>query len=151
MAMRQRGIGLAKAAARDVGPHRSICIAARPAARPHYVSCRRHEALSTFSESTSSRLVPIATQLSFQDRRRRDVRHASSTASSAGSPKKTPLYDFHVQKGGKMVEFGGFSMPVTYSDLTISESVLWTRKNASLFDVSHMYVLCPRTPQSHDI
>jgi aminomethyltransferase len=38
-----------------------------------------------------------------------------------------------------MVEFGGFSMPVTYSDLSISESALWTRENASLFDVSHMY------------
>jgi glycine cleavage system aminomethyltransferase T len=39
-----------------------------------------------------------------------------------------------------MVEFGGFSMPVTYSDMTISESALWTREHASLFDVSHMYV-----------
>lgn len=39
-----------------------------------------------------------------------------------------------------MVEFGGFSMPVTYSDMTISESSLWTREKASLFDVSHMCV-----------
>jgi aminomethyltransferase len=38
-----------------------------------------------------------------------------------------------------MVEFGGFSMPVTYSDMGISESALWTREKASLFDVSHMY------------
>lgn len=45
-----------------------------------------------------------------------------------------------------MVEFGGFSMPVTYSDMTISESVLWTRENASLFDVSHMYVQFSKTP-----
>jgi aminomethyltransferase len=64
------------------------------------------------------------------------VRYSSS---SKATPKKTQLYDFHVDKGGKMVEFGGFSMPVTYSDMTISESALWTREHASLFDVSHMY------------
>jgi aminomethyltransferase len=39
-----------------------------------------------------------------------------------------------------MVEFGGFLMPVQYSDLTITESHNWTRKKASLFDVSHMLV-----------
>jgi aminomethyltransferase len=38
-----------------------------------------------------------------------------------------------------MVEFGGFMMPVQYSDLTIKDSHLWTREKASLFDVSHMY------------
>jgi hypothetical protein len=44
-----------------------------------------------------------------------------------------------VENGGKMVEFGGFMMPVQYSDLSIRDSHLWTRKKASLFDVSHMY------------
>jgi aminomethyltransferase len=39
-----------------------------------------------------------------------------------------------------MVEFGGFLMPVQYTDLSIKDSHLWTRKKASLFDVSHMYV-----------
>ena len=28
--------------------------------------------------------------------------------------KKTPLYDVHVEAGGKMVPFGGFSMPGQY-------------------------------------
>ncbi|CAH1992595.1 unnamed protein product [Acanthoscelides obtectus] len=50
----------------------------------------------------------------------------------------TALYDFHVQKGGKIVNFGGFMLPVQYSDLSIVNSHLFTRKNASLFDVSHM-------------
>lgn len=50
----------------------------------------------------------------------------------------TALYDFHVENGGKMVNFGGFMLPVQYSDLGISASHLHTRKSASLFDVSHM-------------
>ncbi|KAJ8981980.1 hypothetical protein NQ317_002154 [Molorchus minor] len=50
----------------------------------------------------------------------------------------TALYDFHVQNGGKMVNFGGFLLPVQYSNLSIVNSHLFTRKNASLFDVSHM-------------
>ncbi|KAF2094821.1 glycine cleavage system T protein [Rhizodiscina lignyota] len=37
-----------------------------------------------------------------------------------------------------MVPFGGFYMPVQYSDLGIGDSHKWTREKASLFDVSHM-------------
>lgn len=37
-----------------------------------------------------------------------------------------------------MVPFGGHSMPVQYSDLSVRDSHLWTRSKASLFDVSHM-------------
>lgn len=41
-----------------------------------------------------------------------------------------------------MVDFAGYSMPVQYKSgkhkLSIIESTLWTRENASLFDVSHM-------------
>jgi aminomethyltransferase len=52
--------------------------------------------------------------------------------------KKTALYDFHVQHGGKMVPFAGWSMPVQYSNLGIVASHIHTRQQASLFDVSHM-------------
>ncbi|CAG8490365.1 771_t:CDS:2 [Ambispora gerdemannii] len=52
--------------------------------------------------------------------------------------KKTPLYDFHVKYGGKMVPFAGYSMPLQYSNLGLLGSHLHTRKHASLFDVSHM-------------
>ncbi|CAD5115369.1 DgyrCDS4348 [Dimorphilus gyrociliatus] len=52
--------------------------------------------------------------------------------------KKTCLYDFHVQNDGKMVNFAGFSMPVQYKGLSITDSHLHTRRNASIFDVSHM-------------
>lgn len=57
---------------------------------------------------------------------------------SDAKPTGTALYDFHVENGGKIVNFGGFLLPVQYSDLGISASHLHTRKNASLFDVSHM-------------
>lgn len=50
--------------------------------------------------------------------------------------KKTPLYDRHVAAGAKMVPFGGFSMPVQYTD--IIEEHMAVRKQAGLFDVSHM-------------
>lgn len=51
--------------------------------------------------------------------------------------KKTPLYDYHVSHGGKMVPFAGWSMPIQYKD-SIIESSNWCRTNASIFDVSHM-------------
>ncbi|XP_051125576.1 aminomethyltransferase, mitochondrial [Andrographis paniculata] len=51
--------------------------------------------------------------------------------------KKTALYDFHVQNGGKMVPFAGWSMPIQYKD-SIMESTVNCRENGSLFDVAHM-------------
>ncbi|KAI7091365.1 glycine cleavage system T protein [Hortaea werneckii] len=54
------------------------------------------------------------------------------------NPGKTALYDLHLQHGAKMVPFGGYSMPVSYSDLSLGESHAWTREKASLFDVGHM-------------
>ena len=64
-----------------------------------------------------------------------NVRNISNDSSLA---KKTCLHDYHVQKGGKMVNFAGFIMPVSYNDQSIIDSHLHTRKSASLFDVSHM-------------
>jgi aminomethyltransferase len=49
---------------------------------------------------------------------------------------RTPLYDWHVARGGRMVEFGGWDMPVQYS--TIVEEHNTVRTAAGLFDVSHM-------------
>ncbi|XP_054167097.1 aminomethyltransferase, mitochondrial-like [Oppia nitens] len=57
---------------------------------------------------------------------------------SGSSPKKTCLYDFHVENGGKIVNFAGFQMPVLYNNLSINDSHLHTRQSSSLFDVSHM-------------
>ncbi|CAG8700019.1 18240_t:CDS:2, partial [Acaulospora morrowiae] len=55
--------------------------------------------------------------------------------------KKTPLHDLIVQKGGKMVPFAGWSMPVHFMTSGILTEHLHTRENASLFDVSHMQQL----------
>ena len=50
---------------------------------------------------------------------------------------KTPLHDLHVEMGGKMVGFAGYSMPVQYP-LGIMGEHRHTRAKAGLFDVSHM-------------
>ena len=50
--------------------------------------------------------------------------------------KRTPLYESHVSLGGKMVDFGGWEMPIQYT--AIIEEHLATREKAGLFDVSHM-------------
>ena len=47
-----------------------------------------------------------------------------------------PLDAWHRAKGGRMVEFAGYWMPVQYEGI-IAEH-LWTRDSAGLFDVSHM-------------
>ena len=51
--------------------------------------------------------------------------------------KRTPLYDFHVSLGAKMVPFAGYDMPVQYPAGVLKEHV-HTRAAAGLFDVSHM-------------
>ena len=51
--------------------------------------------------------------------------------------KKTPLYDSHVALGAKMVEFGGFLMPLQYPSGILAEHMA-VREKAGLFDVSHM-------------
>ena len=49
---------------------------------------------------------------------------------------KTPLHDWHHTHGGRLVEFGGWSMPVQYS--TIIDEHRAVRERAGLFDISHM-------------
>ena len=50
--------------------------------------------------------------------------------------KKTPLNEVHRRLGGRMVEFGGWDMPVQYRG--VIEEHLAVRGAAGLFDVSHM-------------
>jgi len=47
-----------------------------------------------------------------------------------------PLDAWHREKGGRMVEFAGYWMPVQYEGIMAEH--LWTRESAGLFDVSHM-------------
>lgn len=55
---------------------------------------------------------------------------------SDGSLFQTVFHDWHVQAGARMVEFGGWHMPVQYS--TIVEEHHAVRRAAGLFDVAHM-------------
>ena len=52
--------------------------------------------------------------------------------------KKTSLYDFHVARGGKIVDFAGYLLPVQYVDQGLVQSHIHTRTPgcASVFDVS---------------
>jgi aminomethyltransferase len=54
----------------------------------------------------------------------------------SGTLKKTPLYARHRALGARMVEFGGWDMPVEYSGIV--EEHMAVRTRAGLFDVSHM-------------
>jgi aminomethyltransferase len=52
---------------------------------------------------------------------------------------KTPLYDVHVASGAKIVDFGGWDMPLQYGSQI--EEHRTVRRGAGIFDVSHMCVL----------
>jgi aminomethyltransferase len=49
---------------------------------------------------------------------------------------KTPLHQFHLDYGAKMVEFAGWEMPMMYSG--IREEHVQVRTSGGIFDVSHM-------------
>ncbi len=52
-------------------------------------------------------------------------------------PFKTPLYDTHVEMGGRMVEFAGYMLPVQYPTGPTAEHFA-VRTAAGLFDIDHM-------------
>jgi aminomethyltransferase len=52
---------------------------------------------------------------------------------------KTPLYETHVQQGAKIVDFGGWDMPLHYGSQIEEHHAV--RRDAGMFDVSHMAVV----------
>src|SRR5882762_5059640 len=50
--------------------------------------------------------------------------------------KRTPLFAAHQRLGAKLIEFGGWEMPVQYT--SIMDEHLAVRNAAGLFDISHM-------------
>ncbi len=70
-------------------------------------------------------------------------------ARDEASLKRTPLHALHVARGGKMVPFAGYEMPVQYPAGVLKEH-LHTRANGGLFDVSHMGQLALR-PKSGQV
>ena len=55
---------------------------------------------------------------------------------SFSPPLKTALYDWHQDHGGRLVEFGGWSMPVQYTTIVDEHNAV--RNRVGLFDISHM-------------
>jgi aminomethyltransferase len=49
---------------------------------------------------------------------------------------RTPLYDWHLANGAKLVDFAGWAMPVQYGSIVAEHMA--TRQSVGLFDVSHM-------------
>lgn len=60
--------------------------------------------------------------------------------------KSTPLKEEHIQRGGKMVDFAGWSMPVQFEGIRAEHKAV--REAVGLFDVSHMGEIFVRGPKS---
>jgi aminomethyltransferase len=63
--------------------------------------------------------------------------------------KRTPFYEAHAKAGAKLIDFGGWEMPVQYAG--ILEEHRTVRTKAGLFDVSHMGEIDVRGPQAIDM
>ena len=60
-----------------------------------------------------------------------------------------PLDAWHRARGGRMVPFAGYEMPVQYEGIMAEH--LWVRESAGLFDVSHMGQLLFRSDEGADL
>ena len=61
-------------------------------------------------------------------------------------PLRTPLYDSHLAAGAKMVDFSGWEMPIHYGSQIEEHHAV--RRDAGMFDVSHMCALDLAGPDS---
>src|SRR4051794_15173181 len=69
-----------------------------------------------------------------------------SMAQSATELRKTPLNSAHRRAGARMVDFGGWDMPVQYSGILEEHAAV--RNAVGLFDVSHMGEIEIRGPEA---
>lgn len=61
------------------------------------------------------------------------------TDTNTQAPKRTPLYQSHIDSEGKLVDFSGWELPIHYgSQIEEHEAV---RTDAGMFDVSHMVIV----------
>src|SRR4029079_19328148 len=63
--------------------------------------------------------------------------------------RRTPLYDRHVALGARMVPFAGWEMPVQYEGVIPEHKAV--RRDAGVFDVSHMGELEIEGPTARDL
>jgi aminomethyltransferase len=64
------------------------------------------------------------------------------------SPRRTPFHSYHVEAGAKMVDFGGWHMPLSYARVLPEHHQV--RKSVGLFDVSHMGEVRVHGPRAHE-
>lgn len=70
--------------------------------------------------------------------------------SEAGNnSKRTPLYDIHIKHNGRMVDFGGWNLPIQYSGIIEEHKAV--RQAAGIFDVSHMGEITVEGKQALDL
>jgi aminomethyltransferase len=67
----------------------------------------------------------------------------------AGTLKRTPLYEAHVEAGAKLVPFAGWEMPVEYDGIKTEH--LRVRSSCGVFDVSHMGEIETEGPQAVEL
>lgn len=65
------------------------------------------------------------------------------------SSQATPLTAWHVAQNARMVEFAGYQMPIQYSTIVGEHNA--TRKQAGLFDISHMGRIRFEGPRAHEL
>ena len=63
------------------------------------------------------------------------------------APLRTPLYDWHVSRNARMIEFGGWEMPLQYTGIVEEHGAV--RGAVGLFDVSHMGKLLVSGSRTH--
>jgi aminomethyltransferase len=63
--------------------------------------------------------------------------------------KKTPFFEIHKALGAKILPFAGYEMPITYAGVIAEHEAV--RKNAGVFDVSHMGEFILRGPHALDL
>src|SRR3954468_19157662 len=69
-------------------------------------------------------------------------------SATAETLRRTPLYDRHEAAGARIVPFAGWEMPVQYEG--IRQEHVNVRRNAGLFDVSHMGEIETSGPQAEE-
>ncbi len=63
--------------------------------------------------------------------------------------KNTPFTEKHIALGAKMAEFAGYNMPISYTGINDEHAAV--RKNAGIFDVSHMGEFILKGPLALDL
>ncbi|XP_043498943.1 aminomethyltransferase, mitochondrial [Polistes fuscatus] len=111
-----------------------------------HVSMRKSSTLEATSKVRSKRkssitylgcLIDSTIYSGFLGLIRNSMVRTMSTTTNLNKIEKTCLYDLHVKKEGKIVNFSGWLLPVQYKE-AIAVSHRHTRTFASIFDVGHM-------------